>query len=337
MPGNKPFTRHLTILRCLRDTSRCYTWSMLRRECEYATGGPISKSTLDHDISALRSRYGVDIITCGGGASEVWYRLADPMQRVEGLDLSDMETSQLRQVIDALDMRRGTPLYDWLVLFLSAIDEQGLQMADARLIEFQGNAQLRFRPEHFRTILKAIRDRVPLQVGYKTFTDRRSAPVASPYRLVQRNDRWYMVCRLADRTDLTLYPLDRIVNVWPADASHAWQESPTDIDAYLAEMIGTTHGSSQLEEVVLRFTAERYPYVETKPIHASQTEDTSLRTDTHRVVRLHLIVNRELVQLLLSFGPDVEVLAPQTLRDALTEKIRRMNEIYFPIAENLQP
>lgn len=50
MPGNKPFTRHLTILRCLRDTSRCYTWSMLRRECEYATGGPISKSTLDHVV-----------------------------------------------------------------------------------------------------------------------------------------------------------------------------------------------------------------------------------------------------------------------------------------------
>lgn len=216
MPGNKPFTRHLTLLRCLRDTSRQYTWSMLRRECEYATGGPISKSTLDHDISTLRSRYGVDIITCGGGATELSYRLANPLQHVEGLDLSDTETNQLRQVINTLELRRGTPLYDWLVLFLSAIDEQGLQMADARLIEFQGNAQLRFRPEHFRTILAAIRDRMPLQVGYKTFSDRRSAPVVSPYRLVQRNDRWYLVCHQADRDDLTLYPLDRIVNVWPA-------------------------------------------------------------------------------------------------------------------------
>lgn len=336
MPGNKPFTRHLTILRCLRDTSRQYTWSMLRRECEYATGSPVSKSTLDHDISTLRSKYGVKIITSGSGLTELSYRLADPMQHVAGLDLSVSETNQLRQVIDALALRRGTPLYDWLVLFLSAIDEQGMQMADARLIEFQGNAGLRFRPEHFRTILGAIRDHAPLQVGYQTFANRRTAPVVSPYRLVQRNDRWYLVCKQADRDDLTLQSLDRVVNVWQAAAPHVWEEPPADIDAYLSEMIGTTRGTSVPEDVVLRFTARRFPYVETKPIHESQTEDESLRTDTHRVVRLHLIVNRELEQLLLSFGPDVEVLAPQSLRETMAAKICQMNEIYSPVAKNLQ-
>lgn len=45
MSGNKSFTRHHTLSRCLRDTSRQYTWSMLHRELEQLlpTYGPDHK------------------------------------------------------------------------------------------------------------------------------------------------------------------------------------------------------------------------------------------------------------------------------------------------------
>jgi predicted DNA-binding transcriptional regulator YafY len=66
--------------------------------------------------------------------------------------------------------------------------------------------------------------------------------------------------------------------------------------------------------------------VTTKPIHGSQR--TVLQEDGSMEVTVWLIPNRELNSLLLSFGSDVTVLAPSTLRQQLAKEYRQSLAAY---------
>jgi predicted DNA-binding transcriptional regulator YafY len=46
-------------------------------------------------------------------------------------------------------------------------------------------------------------------------------------------------------------------------------------------------------------------------------------------------VNKELEALVLSFGNDIDVLAPEFFREQVANKIRSMNQKYLSDAENL--
>lgn len=61
----------------------------------------------------------------------------------------------------------------------------------------------------------------------------------------------------------------------------------------------------------LLFTKNRAGYIQTKPLHHSQK--TYEQEKGKLLVKLQLIVNRELIQQILQFGADVQVLAPENL------------------------
>ena len=81
-----------------------------------------------------------------------------------------------------------------------------------------------------------------------------------------------------------------------------------------------------LIKIKLKFSPTRILYITTKPLHSSQRlykEDEERRT-----VIIEVVPNRELIQLILSFGPDVEVMEPQTLREQIIEIIEKMQLNY---------
>ena len=63
----------------------------------------------------------------------------------------------------------------------------------------------------------------------------------------------------------------------------------------------------------LHFSENRFPYVETKPLHDSQR----IIDHKNRIVEINVIPNKELLAMILSFGNDVEVLSPQFVRDEI--------------------
>lgn len=79
-----------------------------------------------------------------------------------------------------------------------------------------------------------------------------------------------------------------------------------------------------IENVVLKFSAHRFPYVKAKPIHGSQ----KVLSETDRLIGLKLMPNRELESIILSFGDDVEVLEPLSLRKGISNKINNLCKKY---------
>lgn len=81
------------------------------------------------------------------------------------------------------------------------------------------------------------------------------------------------------------------------------------------------------QRIVLRFSAKQYPYVASKPMHQSQ----EIVNEEERTIAIEVRPNYELEQQIFSFGPDVEVLAPETYREYITEKILNNYKKYAPV------
>ena len=117
--------------------------------------------------------------------------------------------------------------------------------------------------------------------------------------------------------------LDRIVSI---EQSNETFIPNTDIDfsEYFDDVIGVTKPDAPIEKIVLRFSKQRLPYIVTKPLNPWQKINQETGT-----VTLNVIPNSELIAQLLWFGEDVEVLAPERLRNILKEKIKKMQELYI--------
>lgn len=170
-----------------------------------------------------------------------------------------------------------------------------------------------------------------MELRYQSF--RMAEPqtlIVHPCYLKQYNNRWFLFCCNGDYTNLSNYPLDRILSVKLAHVPY--RETDIDFDDYFADVIGVTkREGQQAEKVLLCFPKDEYPYVATKPWHGSQkkvTEDECTVT-----IELDVVVNYELEQKILSWGNYVEVLQPLSLRNQIHKRLDRNTYNYDPIAK----
>ncbi|GAB3636117.1 hypothetical protein GCM10027422_17070 [Hymenobacter arcticus] len=136
----------------------------------------------------------------------------------------------------------------------------------------------------------------------------------------QFNHRCLLIGEGTGRPGLSNYALDRIESL--AASSEPYLPPPASLASRFADVVGVSvpAESSVPELVQLQFRAGRGQYVRTKPLHPSQqvlAETADILTITLRVVP-----TPELETLLLSFGDDVEVLAPASLRERIGTRLR---------------
>jgi predicted DNA-binding transcriptional regulator YafY len=84
---------------------------------------------------------------------------------------------------------------------------------------------------------------------------------------------------------------------------------------------------AEIVKVVLRFYNGREHYFKTKPFQPDFEE--FFEDDKQDQVWFETIINKELVQQILSFGRDLEVLAPETLKVQMRENANSMNKYYL--------
>ena len=177
-------------------------------------------------------------------------------------------------------------------------------------------------------LYQAIRARQVLALRYRPF----DAPEAyeifvQPYLLKQYNHRWFLIGVGTGRAGLSNFALDRIEG-WEPALNTAFLPPPADIEARFADVVGVSvpANGSVAEKVLLRFRAGRGRYVRTKPLHPSQRLEAE-NTETMDI-SLMVIPTLELETLLLSFGEDVEVLAPLSLRARIFERLQNATGHY---------
>ena len=81
-----------------------------------------------------------------------------------------------------------------------------------------------------------------------------------------------------------------------------------DPNTYFNDIVGVTHPTNGQKQVIrLEFSRDRFPYINNKPIHESQTIE-EIKADGRAIIKLEVIPNKELISYILSFGEDVIVL-----------------------------
>ena len=118
---------------------------------------------------------------------------------------------------------------------------------------------------------------------------------------------------------LACFGLDRIQHLAPTGRPFA---APADFDpaTYFAHAFGIirpTDGELP-QEILLRFTPVQGRYALSYPLHSSQ--EVLLTTDQEIRLRLFVYDTHDLRMELLSYSPEVTVLAPAALRDWLRQQ-----------------
>ncbi|SNC77621.1 Predicted DNA-binding transcriptional regulator YafY, contains an HTH and WYL domains [Hymenobacter gelipurpurascens] len=333
MPVNKnAFARYGWIDDCLLRRQRPWPIEALmefisERMADFGVGreNGISKRQVQEDIKQMRpgGMTGYEApIEYDREAKGYYY--SDPTYSIRNSPLVSDDAPVLRQALAMLQQFRGLGLSEELGDIVKRVEEHLQARPEVeplrQLIWFEQVPDYA-GAQFLGPLYQAVRARQVLSIRYRPF----DAPEAyetfvHPYLLKQYNHRWFLIGQGSVRPGLSNFALDRIEALAPAPKV-PYVQPPADIELRFADIVGVSvpANGSVMEQIVLRFRAGRGQYVRTKPLHPSQR----LEAETTKTIEISLRVvpTQELETLLLSFGDDIEVLAPVSLRTRLFERL----------------
>lgn len=334
--NNHAQIRYLTLDKCFSNQCKKYYIDDLIEACNMALHDFDPKATgvkrrqIFDDIRFMESKEGWQIplerIRVG---KKLYYRYSDPDFTINDKPLTDTEFAQLQQTIALLDRFKGMAGFDWMDEMLMQLRWRfSLRGDDRKIIDFGQNPKL-MGLQFLSPIFDAILHKQVLHIDYESFKRGLLSWDIHPYFLKQYNNRWFLFGLDDDRHNIVNIAIDRITNITKVDDKHYIPNHTIDFEHYFDNIIGVTFekGDLKVETIRLKFTESRFPYVVSKPIHHSQ-----IVTDNEQhIVELRVIPNKELLALILSYGDDVEVLSPASLKAAIATKIENLHKKYFAV------
>jgi predicted DNA-binding transcriptional regulator YafY len=172
--------------------------------------------------------------------------------------------------------------------------------------------------DHFAALGSALLRRKRLQVTYYAKSgDETSEREISPQRLVFYRENWYLDAWCHLREGLRSFAVDGVRRAEILE-SHARDVPEKTLDAVLGSGYGIFSGR-RVAWAKLRFTPERARWVALEQWHPKQ-RGKFLRDGRYQL-EVPYADDRELVMDILRHVPEVEVLAPASLRDAVIGKL----------------
>lgn len=344
MPINKhALIRYRTLDKCFSNFARRYYIEDLIQACNDAlyqhTGKDKYADPLNPGISRRQILVDIDFMEseAGWGAlidrvkdgRKVYYRYEDPEYTINNQPITDEEMAKLRETMLMLSRFKGLPQFEWMESLLTNLEDKfHLQGASESVISMEGNVYAT-GIEHLSALFNAIINKTPLLIDYVTFDGTRYHWEIHPYHIKQYNNRWFLIGLNNDEyRNITTLALDRIASFWQATTPYIENSIIEDFDDYFEDIVGVSFPAERkIEKVLLRFSPGRFPYIVSKPIHGSQRAISS----QDGLIALDIMPNRELESIILSFGDDVEVLAPESLRNTIAQKIKNLFSKYSPM------
>lgn len=307
-------------------------------KAKYGKDYRIKRRMLDNDIRAMRELIDSDLKivakTLEGHTKYMHYDRED--KTLFNTQLTSEDIQSLQEIIKSLAKYRNiddTSRIDHMLLKLE--QQLGVEKLyrttseDEEVVSFEHNTEfesVRFLDD----IIEATTRHKKIIVMYEPFGKKERIWHVHPWYVKQFNRRWFLighVDEIADKTDIVNLALDRIQSFSiEGNPEIKYKYRPADLVQRFKKIIGVSlpTGDEEPQDVVLRFDQDRFPYVKTKPIHEYQELD-----EEKCEVRLHVYINNELKQMIYSFGSQVEVISPESLRQECKENFKKTLEKYL--------
>ncbi|MBB3123776.1 putative DNA-binding transcriptional regulator YafY [Mesoflavibacter sabulilitoris] len=293
---------------------------------ELYPGESISERTLREDIKVFRDKKD------GFGAplpdGKRTYTYSDDDFTIAKRPLQKYEQYLLEAAQQLLSRFESHPKYNKLAEALIKFQDEEEQENDAKKILFYDHNEEYKGINHLKPLYLAIKKKQVLQVVYKGFKDKESSVFEfHPHILKQYNRRWF-VFGYNKTKDIKAWsiPLDERLISFETLEDVNYLDSDKDWELFFRTMVGVTRINENIVRVVLRFYNGRENYFKTKPFQPDYEE--FFEDDKQDQVWFETIINKELVQQLLSYGKDVEVLEPESLKKQMKEHSKAMQQFY---------
>ena len=309
----------------------------LRNACEDelygGDTGNISLSTIDKDLFAMRNESNLgyyapiayDKVNKGYYYSEPDYSIQEMPLNEEDLEAISFAANTLSQ-FRGLDMFKTSEAAIDKILDRFNLNPRNDEKEVTPFIQFE-TAQSYKGGSLLPVMLSAIKNQKVINFEYEKFSGGKKRKYQlHPYLLKEYRNRWYIIGFNPEKSSVVVFGLDRVVgNVEVTDFDF---ERHPDFNAanYFEHSIGITSVNDEPQRIHLRFSPLSGKYIESQPLHKSQR---IIRNDEVALeIELFLCVTKELVMTILSYGADVEVKEPVSLRKQISVSLENTLKVY---------
>lgn len=321
--------RYRIIDKCIRNKYNPFPSKRdLREACEESLFGSVDgehicDSTIEKDLFSMRMEHDAPIKYSKANRG---YYYEDPDFSINDIPLTENDLEAISFAAKTLMQFKDVEMFKQ---FGSAIDKIVDRVAVSQtkeadqFIQFESTAS-DGGSEFLSPLLEAIKLKVWVEFEYASFVSGELKPrKVIPLLLKQYANRWYLISFDDSKKDYITYALDRIedLTVTKTKSVELINFKP---DNYFKHSIGITSGNTPPEKIKLRVSAIAAKYLDSLPFHSSQ-KVTEMGDD---FVEFSLFVNvsEELIRAVLSYGGEINVQEPKTLKDELQRRAKKILE-----------
>jgi len=308
------------IHQCLKNAAGKWTVKKLLEKVnnylEAHDGKTISARTIADDLKYLEFRKTAPIVTIKRGR-DVYYTYEEDFELNKPI-ISQDESFSLVIANQILQQLKGFSLIKDLQRITEKLQHQINDSDVEQIISFEEQPNLK-NIHYLQDLYECIKAKTVIKIQYQNYyADKPVEKIIHPYLLKQYNQRWFLfgLDELNKRIDNS--PLDRIVSFKQTNLLYIEKEKQQLIN-WFENIIGVTKQADSKPEIIrINVNKDRVGYIATKPIHHTQKR-IKQKKNGDTVFELKIIINKEFVSTLLSFGKDVVVQKPLKLKRLLEE------------------
>ena len=284
-----------------------------------------SKVTILKDLEGIENDFPDAVIVKRKIGRYLYYEYEDKSFSIYNIPLNDDGMAHMAQFVSIISKFEGMPNFDWVDDLIEHF-KLSLNIPSTRetIVAFDENFDLKGR-NWFAMLFSAIASEQALEIKYKPFGKDVLIYLFHPYLLKQYNNRWFLFGCVEGYTSITNLPLDRIEEITPATIAYR-PNTEINFQEYFDDMVGVSKRGNETSKIQIMVSNDRYHYIETKPLHGTQR--VVRRENDSTVIQIEVIINRELKQLLLSYGSDLTVISPESLKEEMKADLMKNLEKY---------
>ena len=289
-----------------------------------------SENTIDRDFQFLRDRLGAPL-TYDRQRNGYFYQEQHGLNfQLPGLWFSASELQALLIAHNLLKSAEPNILHDHLNPLQQRIEQlldhtQPHSKEMIHRVRFVSKSQRHIKSQVFQICVSALIQRQQLSLIYQARTSGASLQRdVSPQRLVHYQNNWYLdvYCHLRD--ELRTFSIDRIVKPKPSNQQCVDIEEQK-LETHFTSSFGLYSGEAT-ETAILIFSTQQAQWVAEEQWHPQQK--SKWRDDGSYELHIPYKHPQELIMDILKYGAEVEVIAPQSLREQIENTIKTMKKIY---------
>ena len=308
----------------------------------------VSRRCIEKDIAYLESegeflveieRYSTDAINPDTQKTykKRCLRYENPAFSIFKKELSDDEKSLLADALSLLGQFDGLPNFEGLEQLRKnlKVDRQN------KILSISKN------PIENSTLIgelfTAISNKQVVEIDYRKFTKKEepNCLIVHPYLLKEYNRRWHLFAMHNEFGTIINLALDRIKTIkYPTN--YVYKESEEDIAERFEEIVGLTFiKENPVQKTLFWVSDESKDYVATKPLHESQKYYKKEKDEEYRKIypklqggsffAIECRENYELISLLSSYGKNLIVLSPESLKEKIIKRIDDAANFYLSL------